>query len=469
MRGIWTSSLHNAGTVLPSFKSFRQLRDTLLGVNRRPANWFTPPSSVQHNTSLSPRIRGVDVMVVGSVALDTCCDYAPLKNTPVVSSVSPQLGTSNPSVITQAVGGVGHNVAYAAHLLGASVQLCSVVADDFSGEVILQKLRNEGLSVRGVRMLKAERGTRSAGYIAFNDSNKNLVMAMADMSILDAAGNGYEFVYEPSIRNVHPKWLVIDANWDSTTLRNWACAGKAAKCGVVLEPVSTAKAARIFSRSDASVKPLQTFPHHVVDLATPNAMELAAMYEAAQKNDLFEQPDWWRVLDSFGLPMDGATQRLTAVSNSSLVDRGIPQQSMKLLPFIPCILTKLGSEGVLLAQLLRRGDPRLQSARHAQYIVSRNTAETGDVGGVYMRLFRPARELDGTDVVSVNGVGDTFLGVMMAGIARSGIDWLDELIPIAQEGSVMTLRSREAVHPLLGLLRRKLLAEASKIQHVDNA
>lgn len=66
-------------------------------------------------------------MVAGSVALDLSCDYKGAQ------PGTPSLHTSNPASITQSVGGVGHNVALAAHRFGAggvTVKLCSVVGDD---------------------------------------------------------------------------------------------------------------------------------------------------------------------------------------------------------------------------------------------------------------------------------------------------------------------------------------------------
>ena len=59
------------------------------------------------------------------------------------------------------------------------------------------------------------------------------------------------------------------------------------------------------------------------------------------------------------------------------------------------------------------------------------------------------------DVVSVNGVGDTFLGVLVAGLAK-GLTLDERLIETAQRGAVMTLRSKESVSPTLGLLQGKL-------------
>ena len=69
-----------------------------------------------------------------------------------------------------------------------------------------------------------------------------------------------------------------------------------------------------------------------------------------------------------------------------------------------------------------------------------------------MRLFPPAEVVAEDDVVSVNGVGDTFLGIILAGLAKDGSrDWR-HLIDVAQRGSVMTLKSNESVSPAISSL-----------------
>lgn len=71
--------------------------------------------------------------VLGSVAVDLSCDLTPLKEAGAQpSSNSPQLHTSNIATIVPSIGGVGHNVALAAHRAGGDsfVQLRSFVADD---------------------------------------------------------------------------------------------------------------------------------------------------------------------------------------------------------------------------------------------------------------------------------------------------------------------------------------------------
>ena len=73
-----------------------------------------------------------------------------------------------------------------------------------------------------------------------------------------------------------------------------------------------------------------------------------------------------------------------------------------------------------------------------------------------MRLFPPAEVVAEDDVVSVNGVGDTFLGIVLAGLAKNeSRDW-PHLIDVAQRGSVMTLKSNESVSPDISSLRSLL-------------
>jgi pseudouridine-5'-phosphate glycosidase/pseudouridine kinase len=141
------------------------------------------------------------------------------------------------------------------------------------------------------------------------------------------------------------------------------------------------------------------------------------------------------------------------VTSAALVDEGIPQQSIQLLPFIPCLVTKLGEAGALLTQLLPPGDPRLTDPEYAPYILARAPASDAPFGGVYMRLFPPDAKLRPEDVVSVNGAGDTLLGVVVAGLAKKGAAArVEDVLPVAQEASRRTLTSAGGVsRELVGL------------------
>lgn len=386
----------------------------------------------------------VDVLVAGAIAVDSSCDF--IGGGKVGNVVNPNLATSNPAMINQTLGGVGQNIATALHYLDTPTRLCSIVGDDFAGVSALAMLSERGLSTSGIQL--STNGSRTAQYVAINNSQKDLFLAMADMRILESQSELDS--WKAHVNACRPKWLVVDANWDSTTLAKWIMAGKASGAKVAYEPVSVAKSQRLFAPGMGGEQPLGTMPHNAVDLASPNRLELASMYAVAKEERFFEREDWWQIVDAMGFSSSGSREKLVAVSNRELVDEGIPQQSIQLLPFIPIIVTKLGHQGVLLTRLLSPDDSQLTSRIAAPYILSRSHHNDGIVGGIYMRLFPAVELLPEDEIISVNGVGDTFLGTLIAGLARETpekrVDLVD-IIDIAQRGSVMSLKSKEAVSP----------------------
>lgn len=394
-----------------------------------------------------PALEKADVLVAGSLAIDLSCDYAPF--TDECTKTTPVSHTSNPAVISQSLGGVGHNVAVASKHLGSSVLFCSVVGDDLSGRAALSALQEGGIPTAGIQVLSASSGARTAQYVAVNDAKKDLLVAMAGMGIMELPEHELDFgnYWEPMIRRTKPKWVVVDANWRPEVLAKWAALGKKHGARVAFEPVSTAKSCRLFSNGSgekAAIGPLDSVPNNTISLAAPNKLELATMHMKAREGGLFDSSGWWRIIDAMGMPSSGSGDRLAAMTSRALVDEGIPQQSVQLLPFIPCIITKLGAQGVLLTQLLRPGDPRLVSAASARYILSHAPPGQELIGGVYMRLFPPAAVLAQDEIVSVNGAGDTLLGVVISGLA--GADrHVEDILPVAQEASVRTLKNAGGV------------------------
>jgi pseudouridine-5'-phosphate glycosidase/pseudouridine kinase len=311
-------------------------------------------------------------------------------------------------------------------------------------------MEQEGLDTSGIH--KYANGVRTAQYVAINDSKKDLMLAMADMEIFDGFESS-KFVRTNGHVSQNVKWVVVDANWKATLA--WQLMTKFSSQGakIAFEPVSVAKSAAVFSSDKSNKHPLGIFPKNKINLTTPNHHELIAMNAAAKSSEYFETAEWWQVIDALGIPSSGARDRFTALTSRKLTDEGIPIQTVQLLPIIPTILTKLGADGVLVTELLKPDDPRLTDPVSAPYILSRCTNGSTEVGGVYMRLFPAVETVE--EVVSVNGVGDTFLGVLMSGLAR-GLRLDESLINIAQEGAVMTLNSTESVSPNLSLLRPKL-------------
>lgn len=381
--------------------------------------------------------------MTGAVAVDFACNYIPPPNTTPGSVISPQLHTSNQASIQQTLGGVAHNIARAAHLAGSSVRLCSAVGDDVMGRVARDLLERSGLPTASII---TRPDARTGQYIAVNDAHNNLTLGMADMDIIQsttATPSTVQSLFNAPLASLRPHWLVADANWSSETLHAWLRAAKSAGARTAFEPVSAVKSARLFT----STKDFPLFPTPLVDLTTPNAIELETMWRTAREAELLATRAHWAVTNAFNLPQGGATPLLTHATSPDLVRRGVPQQALQLLPLVPTILTTLGPDGVLLAMLLRRGDERLRSPDAAPWILSRgvdvDVDEAVDVGGVYMRLFKPEEVLGEGEVVSVNGVGDTFTGVLVSGLSR-GMR-IEDVVPVAQRAAGLSLRSEKAV------------------------
>ena len=404
---------------------------------------------MEASSDISSPTNAADVIVAGSLAIDLSCDYIqpPSENL----SSQPQLHTSNPASITQTLGGVGQNIATALHYLEASPRLCSSVAADVAGSTALKILATRGLQTAGIQVLGPDLHT--AQYVAVNDTKKQMVLAMADMTILEDTSGNFDSIWKPHFDIHKPKWLVIDANWHPDTLRKWLDIARASGVKVAFEPVSAVKSRRAFSAEIQRNASLAAVPNHLISLATPNALELSSMHDAASDVGVFDREDWWRAINSIGLSSSGSRDKLVSATNDLLVDQGVPQQSIRLLPFIPCIFATLGERGVLMTQMLQPGDDRLTCPDSAPYILSRSTDGNNVIGGVYMRLFPPVETVSSDDIVSVNGVGDTFLGVLIAGLTKEKPKNIVDLVDIAQTGSVMTLKSKEAVSPEISTLQ----------------
>ncbi|TVY75630.1 Pseudouridine-metabolizing bifunctional protein [Lachnellula suecica] len=461
------------------YENIRRKNEARAALKPLPAPVPTLPTSPQE--AASPPSPRADILVFGSLAMDLSGDFLPKARddddqlgpdtTTSLENLSPIMHTSNPSTISESVGGVGHNVALAAHRLSGelTVKLCSRVAEDLAGTAILAALAKEGMDTTGIKVSGLggkENGPSTAMYIAINDGNKDLVVAVADMAIFTSLGNVQGRLPEKwhDALERKPKWVVVDANWNALVIRRLLsyCLQKDpnSETKTAFEPVSVAKSAGLFPRLDDN-NPARIFPNSIVNLATPNQHELAAMHAAARKNGYLEPEEWWQVVNAFGIPSSGARDSFVRRTSKDIADEGLPVQAIQLLPFIPTILTKLGSRGVLMTELLKPEDPRLTDPLEAAYIMSRNDSLDENVGGVYMRLFPAVETVD--DVVSVNGVGDTFLGVIVAGLGR-GMKLDERLINIAQRGAVMTLRSKEAVSPELGQLSDELSEKGGDVE-----
>lgn len=168
------------------------------------------------------------------------------------------------------------------------------------------------------------------------------------------------------------------------------------------------------------------------------------MYDAATHAELFDTHlPWWIIIDSLLIESTfrDSLEQLSRSSGTDLISTGILQKAINLSPYIPNLYVKLGANGCLLVRLCAPGDGLLRE-RTGRGKVVRKAREGEEVGGIYIRYF-PAEEVEEGGVVSVNGAGDTFLGVLVAGLGRG--EEVEEAVGRAQRAAVLTLGCREAV------------------------
>lgn len=143
-----------------------------------------------------------NLVVIGSIAVDLSCDAA--------NAVS--LHTSNPSRITETLGGVGNNVATAAHYVGARVRLVSAVGQDLSGDWAMERIKGHGLDPIGIQMIE---GKSTARYVAVNGKDGELSVASADMSIIE----DIDLAWLKKQLKSKPEWVCVDGNLNPETIQ----------------------------------------------------------------------------------------------------------------------------------------------------------------------------------------------------------------------------------------------------------
>jgi len=139
----------------------------------------------------------VDIMVVGSTAVDFICTV------PNIPHSIPLLHNSHPAKIKTSAGGVAHNVALAtSYATSNSVRLVTTLGADPEGAWLRGHVENSGLDVA---VIPSE--MESARVVAIHNKDGELVVAYADMSIIEAI-KGEDIRAE--IRNGKPKYLAFD-------------------------------------------------------------------------------------------------------------------------------------------------------------------------------------------------------------------------------------------------------------------
>lgn len=329
-------------------------------------------------------------LVIGSLALDTYCSMDKVI-----------LEDSNPVTITTSVGGVGYNVALESFKQGNdSLKFVSVIGDDIHGANLLESLEVPGHSVQISPMSTAQ-------YISFHDATGSLVVAGADMGIIETLTP--EFV-EQEIKLSKSRVVLSDANVSKELINHVNTLSKELGFLYVVEPTSSAKAAKLAVKSLTPQSPLY--------LSTPTIAELCSMYDAFELGGKFDVEAWLPALDALGVDGSFRTRVDNAARKSpyykSLVDRGVVQMATSLLPYMKHLIVKDGINGVLLFS----SHDDIRNVPETSNVTLSLRSQGHSSRGILFEHYESPEPLHTVD--NVTGAGDAFVGSLLNRLSLDG-------------------------------------------------
>lgn len=376
-------------------------------------------------TSLDNQISAV---IIGSIALDIGTRF---------SNPNVNMNDSNPGQIKSSIGGVGYNISLACKYgldspscgsLGIKAsrhRLVSVVADDFAGRSLVKQLEENGMDTSGIQISKTEYPP-TAQYISMHDQNGELVLACADMSLVEQESFAKHIIDQLS--RAQPKFVVLDCNVSAKVMNEVLefIGQNLPEAEIIIEPTSSPKAARI---SQIDTKNLKVFPQNLILLISPTVAELDSIYFSLSSRELFDDYDnWFPLLDSLGIDSQ-FREKLNALSRKySILEDGLKegylQKAFQVLPYLPNILLKLGSQGLLYVTLSTCVSDYHSIPTTSQYspeftITTQGKEYIDNDGnskrmGVVIQYFPIPEENNSLQIESVSGAGDTLLGYLLA-------------------------------------------------------
>lgn len=226
---------------------------------------------------LLPQGQETQVVVVGGANIDVKC-----------RTLEPAVpATSNPGHTSQAVGGVGRNIAENLARLGVRTSLISAVGRDALGDTLLRETENAGVNV--AQVLRSA-GTPTGTYTAVLDSNGELLIAVAAMQVMNELTPAA--LQERRTALGGPGWVIADGNLNADTLAHLLNLAAQAGTKVAFEPVSVPKARNLLPALEAG---------HAPHTITPNLDELAALTGEAVPDETQAIEDAARQLLSRGI------------------------------------------------------------------------------------------------------------------------------------------------------------------------
>ncbi|KAI1788747.1 indigoidine synthase A-like protein [Ganoderma leucocontextum] len=445
----------------------------LAGAASHPHVVHPTPSSAAWRPQETTESPPAKLVVVGSAAVDITARADPV---PGGSRSNNNLHTTTPGVVSLTSGGVGRNVAEAAHRiltsyskdLANSTMLVSPIGNDAFGQLLASESERIGMRTDGFIQVQ---DARTAVCNMVLDSAGGLTGGVADMDVirrLDATK-----VIEVLDRH-EPTLLALDANMSPDNLKQLVTYANKRQVSTFFEPTSVPKSTTIFPAVAASLSSA-SLSRAPVTFATPNVLELAHMYQEACASplELTAHKYWWQVIDDmtlgseFRMELEKLARRRAFEDEAAatgtlsfLVENGIAQMAVNLLPFFQHLVIKCGERGLIAA--FRISGEQAQSsawAHQTSNVYARQIVAHNGTGSsiIVLKHFPPIRVAD-EKIVNVTGAGDSLVGSMLATLSQAPAAFetpeaLDQAIAQAQLAAVYTLQSEHAVSPRLSCLR----------------
>lgn len=352
------------------------------------------------------------------------------------------MNESNPGTISTSIGGVGYNVALAhmyakqSQKLGSKSRFVSAVGDDIVGASILRHVDRSGIDISGIKVFAEE---KSAQYVAHIDFEGHLTLATADMRIFES--KEFAKYAKKQVESAKPKIIVVDCNLlpEGLDAVFEAAAALEVPPKVIVEPTSAPKLSRMIQVNSGKLK---VFPNNIILLVTPTVEELGQIHDSFARREFFDDYDaWFPMLDLLGIDSQFrekmASLALKNKAMKTMLDKGVIQQAVQILPYIPNILVKLGSQGCALISLNTNVEdyksvPTTSKFRPSFTLISQGRKyEEGKTLGVTIEHFDVPTENANLKVVNVTGAGDSLLGYLTALLIKT--DWLTNGIELLEQ------------------------------------
>ncbi|KAG5647938.1 hypothetical protein DXG03_006972 [Asterophora parasitica] len=329
--------------------------------------------------------------------------------------------------------------------------LVSPVGDDAFGRLLMEETAQLGMRLDG--FIQSDQRTAVCNMVL--DSAGGLVSGVADMDITAAIIS--------HIRKHQPQLVALDGNLSPDTIKNVVehCVRHDIK--VFFEPTSVIKSTAILPAIAAALDIRSG--QAPIAFSSPNTYELAQLFSSAESFDLTSHPAWWSVIDSLALgsAFRADLEQLARKNVSDLdpskgtlsflVQQGVAQMAVKLLPFFQHLVIKCGEQGVVVAMRISEpealGSPwAVKDSQPSQrFIVARGNSKEV----VILQHFPPHTI---GDVVNVTGAGDSFVGALLANLLQYPDAFhhptkLNDAMCAAQNAAILSLQSHRAVSPLL--------------------